>query len=161
MERIRELDIMENLVDSLPQRVGSPLSVKSLKEDLEVSHETVERWICILESLFVCFRILPFGLEKIRAVKKEKKLYLYDWLSIDTSGLRFENLVACQLIKYCHFMEDTEGDKMELRFLRDMDKREVDFVVLRNKRPIFAVECKSGASISPYITYFQKRTKIP
>ncbi|MCY4513024.1 MAG: ATP-binding protein [Bdellovibrionales bacterium] len=161
LERIRELDIMEILMDSLPQRVGSPLSIKSLKEDLEISHETVERWICILESLFVCFRILPFGSEKIRAVKKEKKLYLYDWSSIDSSGIRFENLVACQLLKYCHFIEDTEGERMELRFLRDTDKREVDFVVLKNKLPVFAVECKSGTSISPHIAYFQKRTKIP
>ena len=55
LERIRELDIMETLIDALPEKVGSPLSLKSLKEDLEVSHETVDRWIRILESLFVCF----------------------------------------------------------------------------------------------------------
>lgn len=161
LERVRELDIMEILVDSLPQKVGSPLSIKSLKEDLEISHETVERWICILESLFVCFRILPFGSAKIRAVKKEKKLYLYDWSSIESPGIRFENLVACQLLKYCHFVEDTKGERMELRFLRDTDKREVDFVILKNKQPIFAVECKSGTAVSPHITYFQERTKIP
>ena len=92
LERVRELDLMEILVDSLPQKVGSPLSIKSLKEDLEIAHETVERWICILENLFVCFRILPFGANKIRAVKKERKLYLYDWSLIDNPGLRFENL---------------------------------------------------------------------
>ncbi len=161
LERIRELDIMEILIDTLPQKIGSPLSIKSLKEDLEVSHETVERWICILESLFVCFRILPFGSAKIRAVKKEKKLYLYDWSSINNPGARFENLVACQLLKYCHFIEDTEGEKMELRFLRDTDKRELDFVILKNKQPVFSVECKSGTSLSSPISYFQKRTKIP
>ena len=161
LERVRELDIMEILIDSLPQTVGSPLSVKGLREDLEISHETAERWICILENLCVCFRILPFGSSKIRAVKKEKKLYLYDWSVIDNPGARFENLVACQLIKYCHFIEDTEGERMELRFLRDTDKRELDFVILKNKRPIFAVECKSGTNLSPHIVYFQKRTEIP
>ena len=161
LERVKELDIMEVLVDSLPYRVGSPLSIKSLREDLEVSHETVERWISILESLFICFRIAPFGSPRIRAVKKEKKLYLYDWSAIEKPGLVFENLVACQLLKYCHFKEDTEGTKMELKFLRDTDKREVDFVVLKNKKPVFSVECKSGDSLSPSILYFQKRTKIP
>ena len=161
LERVRELDIMEILIDTLPQKIGSPLSVKSLKEDLEVSHETTERWISILESLFICFRIPPFGTPKIRAVKKEKKLYLYDWSSIENLGARFENLVACQLIKYCHFREDTEGKKMELRFLRDTDKREIDFVILKNKKPVFSVECKSGESLSPHIPYFQKRTNIP
>lgn len=161
LEKIKELDIMELLVDLLPERVGSPLSVKSLKEDLEVSHETVERWICILENLFECFRIPPFSASKIRSVKKEKKLYLYDWSQIEDKGRRFENLTACHLLKYCHFIEDTEGDKMELRFLRDTDKREVDFVVLKDRKPVFAVECKSGErAVSPHIRYFKERTKI-
>ena len=161
LERVKDLDTIEVLMDTLPQKVGSPLSVKSLREDLEVSHETAERWICILESLFVCFRILPFGPPKIRAVKKEKKLYLYDWSSIENPGVRFENMLACQLLKYCHFMEDTEGEKMELRFLRDTNKREIDFVVLKNKKPVFAVECKAGASLSSHTAYFQERTNIP
>ncbi len=162
LERVKELDILETLVSALPERVGSPLSIKNLKEDLEVSHETVERWICILESLFVCFRILPFGPPRIRAVKKEKKLYLYNWTSIEKEGPRFENLVASQLLKYCHFKEDTEGEKWDLRFLRDTDKREVDFVLLKNKKPVFAVECKSGDSqVSPSIRYFKERTNIP
>ena len=161
LERIRELDLMEVLIDTLPEKVGSPLSIKSLKEDLEVSHETVDRWIRILESLFVCFRIPPFGAPRIRAVKKEHKLYLYDWSLIENSGIRFENLMACQLLKYCHYIEDTQGIKMELRFLRDTDKREVDFVVLRKKKPVFAVECKSGEeNISKSVLYFKKKTKI-
>ena len=163
LEQVKELDIMETLVEALPQRVGSPLSIKSLKEDLEVAHETVSRWIAILESLFTCFRIPPFSASsRIRAVKKEKKLYLYDWSLVKDMGLRFENLVACQLLKYCHFVEDTQGYKMDLRFLRDTDKREVDFVVLQDKKPLFGVECKlSDKSVSPAIPYFKKRTGIP
>ena len=162
LERVKELDILESLVLALPERVGSPLSIKSLKEDLEVSHETIDRWIRILENLFFCFRIAPFGSNKLRNVKKEKKLYLHNWTQIDNLSLRFENLVACQLLKYCHFIEDTEGFKMELRFLRDVNKREVDFVVLKNKKPLFAVECKSSdRDVSPYIKYFKERTNIP
>jgi len=73
-----------------------------------------------------------------------------------------ENLVAGQLLKYCHWVEDTEGYEMELRFIRDTDKREVDFVVLRDGEPQFAVECKSGErSVSPHTRYFRERTTIP
>ena len=51
---------------------------------------------------------------------------------------------------------------MELRFLRDTDKREIDFIVLKNKRPLFAVECKTGErSLSSNIEYFKSRTIIP
>ena len=163
LENIRELSLMEVLVNALPEKVGSPLSVQSLKEDLQTAHKTVEKWISILESFYFCFRISPFGAPRIRAVKKEQKLYLFDWsVLFPKKGLCFENLVAGQLLKYCHFLEDTEGFKMDLRFLRDTDKREVDFVVIKNGDPLFAVECKTGdQNPSPAVAYFKKRTPIP
>jgi predicted AAA+ superfamily ATPase len=162
LEQVREISLVEQLVDLLPERVGSPLSIKNLREDLAVDHKTVERWLTILENLYLCFRILPFGPAKVRAVKKERKLYLWDWSMTPEGGPRFENLVASQLLKYCHFIEDTEGHAMELRFLRDTDKREVDFVVLRDRSPLFAVECKSGErGVNPAIRYFAERTSIP
>jgi uncharacterized protein len=98
----------------------------------------------------------------VRAVKKPQKLYRWDWSMIPEAGVRFEDLVASQLLKYCHFVEDTEGHAMELRFLRDTDKREIDLVVMKGRRPQFAVECKSGArSVSPAIHYCTERTSIP
>jgi hypothetical protein len=162
LEHVREISPVEHLVDLLPSKVGSPLSVKGLREDLEVDHKTAERWLQILENLYVCFRISPYGSPRIRAVKKERKLYLWDWSSVEESGPRFENLVASQLLKYCHFVEDTEGHTMELRYLRDTDRREVDFVVLKDRKPLFAVECKTGEkAVSPALRYFSERTPIP
>ena len=162
LEHVREISLVEQLVDLLPSRVGAPLSVKGLREDLQIDHKTAERWLQILENLYVCFRILPYGPPRVRAVKKERKLYLWDWSSVGDPGPRFENMVASQLLKYCHWMEDTLGHVMELRYLRDTDKREIDFVVLKEKKPLFAVECKSGErAISPAIRYFSERTPIP
>ncbi len=161
LENVRQVALVELLAEALPDRVGSPLSIRSLSEDLQVAHETVARWLAILENLFVCFRIPPFGAPRIRAVKKEAKLYLWDWSQAPDSGPRFENLVACHLLKYCHFLEDTQGYRMELRFIRDTDRREVDFVVIRDNEPLFAVECKSGeGSPSRAIEYFRQRTPI-
>ena len=51
---------------------------------------------------------------------------------------------------------------MDLRFLRDTDKRELDFVVLKAGKPLFAVECKTGEKdISPAIHYYKERIRIP
>lgn len=162
LERVREISLVEQLVDLLPERVGAPLSVANLRADLEVDHKTAERWLQILENLYVCFRVAPYGVPRVRAVKKERKLYLWDWSAVPDEGPRFENLVASQLLKYCHLREDTEGYRMELRFLRDTDRREVDFVVLQNRRPLFAVECKSGdREIARSVAYFAERTPIP
>ena len=109
LENVREVALVELLAEALPDRVGSPLSIRSLSQDLQVAHETVARWLAILENLFVCFRIPPFGAPRIRAVKKETKLYLWDWSQAQGKGPRFENLVACHLLKYCHLLEDTQA----------------------------------------------------
>jgi predicted AAA+ superfamily ATPase len=162
LERVRELSMLELLVEELPQRVGSPLSVRNLALLLHASHEAVERWISILERVYLCYRILPFGASRIRAVKKEQKLYFWDWSQVPTPGERFENIVASHLLKYCHLLEDAEGYRMELRYIRDTDRREVDFVVIKEQQPLFAVECKTGErTVNEAARYFRQRTAIP
>lgn len=162
LEHVREVSLLELLLHHLPACVGSPLSVNSLSKLLQVAHESVERWLTIFDRLYLSYRICPFGAKRVRAVKKEKKLYFWDWSRIENPGARFENMVASHLLKYCHFLEDTEGYEMELRYIRDTDKREIDFVVLKNARAEFAVECKSGdREASPACRYFRERTDIP
>lgn len=162
LENLKDFSRIELLAETLESRVGSLLSIKSFEEDLSASQKTIASWIDILDRVYFSFRISPFGPPKIRAVKKTQKLYLWDWSEVNASGARFENLVASHLLKYCHYLEDTEGDKMELRYLKDVDGREIDFVVLKNKAPIFALECKTGErQVSKSICYYKERTKIP
>lgn len=162
LEKVREISLIEILAEALSARIGSPLSRKNLAQDLEVDFKTVEKWLSILENVYYCFRISPFGQPRIRAVKKEQKLYFWDWSELEDKGVKWENFVASHLLKYCHYIQDTKGDKMELRFLRDVDGREIDFVVLKNKKPMLAVECKSGQkNASPHLKYFAERTSIP
>ena len=130
--------------------------------DLEIDPKTAKKWIELLDSLYYCFRISPFGSNKIRAVKKEQKLYLWDWSQVQDPGARFENMVASHLLKFCHFHEDIYGEDMELRYIRDTTKKEVDFVVIKNKKPLFAVECKiKDQNLDNSIIYFSERLKIP
>ena len=162
LENIREISQIELLVHALQGRVASPLSVENLRQDLQVGHNTVARWLDILQTLYFCYRIAPLASSRLRAIRKEQKLYLWDWAQVDNPGARFENMVASQLLKYCNYLEDVEGHPMELKYLRDREGREVDFVVLQNNVPLFAVECKTAeTALSPAIKYFQERTDIP
>lgn len=146
LERIVDLGNLELLMLRLPELVGSPLSVNALREDLQVSHKTVESWLAVLERLYAIFRLAPFGAPRLRAVKKERKLYQLDWGLVKEPAARFENLVACHLLKWVHYLEDVEGRDLELRYFRDRDGREVDFVVTEDRSPILFVEAKSGST---------------
>lgn len=158
LEDIAYLDKLEQLVLRLPELVGSGLSINSLKEDLSLSHETVVRYLNILENIYGIFRIHPFSSSKLNSLKKMAKHYHYDYALIEDEGVKFENMVASHLLKHCHFIEDTEGHDMELCYYRDKEKREVDFVVLKNRRPIIFIEAKkSNHNISPDLLYLKKK----
>ncbi len=158
LERVDELGTLELLATRLPALVGSTLSINALREDLQVAHRTVERWLDIFERLMFIFRLLPFGPPRIKAVKKSRKHYHYDWTAIADPGARFENLVAFHLLKECHWQEDVEGIDAELRFFRDVEGREVDFVQLRDGSPIRFVECKTAdRQISPHLLYLRRK----
>ena len=142
LERIQDLGRLEEMMLRLPDLVGAPLSVNALREDLQVAHKTAASWLDALERLFAIFRLPPFGAPRIRAVKKEQKHYHFDWSVVRDEGARFENLVACHLLKWVHFEQDAKGREFDLRYFRDVDRREVDFVVTDDRAPILLVECK-------------------
>ena len=158
LERVHDLGTLELLVLRLPDLVGSPLSVNALREDLQVSHKTVANWLAILERLYAVFRLAPFGAPRLRAVKKAQKHYHFDWALVADPARRFENLVACHLLKWVHHRQDTEGLDLELRYFRDLDGREVDFVVADRGRPLLLVEAKAAdAPVDPALRYLKAR----
>lgn len=158
IERVQDIDRMELLAMRLPELVGSPLSINALREDIQVSHKTVSGWLQIFERLYAIFRLMPFGAPKIRAVKKEQKHYHFDWTLVEDLSLRFENLVASALLKWVQYRQDTQGEDIELRYFRDVDGREVDFVIIVKKKPVQLIECKwNDAPISPGLKYLKLR----
>jgi len=162
IEQVRDLGRLKLLSDMLPARVGSLLSVNALREELEVSHRAVSSWLGILETFYYQFGIHPYVGKALRSIKKQPKLYLWDWSEVDDHPARFENLVAAHLLKACHYLHDREGHKAALHFLRNVDKKEVDFLVTVDQKPWFAVETKlSERSVSPSLLYYQERLKIP
>lgn len=162
IENIRDINSMMLLKDLLPSRAAGPLSINNLSEDLEVSHRAVTNWLNILDTFYYTFRIYPFSSKKIRSIKKESKLYLIDWSEIENEGSRFENLIASHLLKFTQYLLEAEGYKADLYYLRNVDKKEVDFFVTINNKPWFSVEAKlNNKTPSSNILYFKERLKIP
>ena len=158
LEHVKDVGTLELLMLRLPHLVGSPLSLNALREDLQVSHNTVANWLDIFERLYAIFRLLPFGASSLRAIKKAQKHYHYDWTLIDDQSLRFENMADLHLLKWLQYQADTQAIERELRYFRDIDGREVDFIITEQDKPILAVECKwSDADVSKHLVYFKER----
>jgi len=159
---IREISLVEHLAHLIPERIGSPLSLNSLKEDVGVAFETIRDWLLVLEQFFYLFRIAPFRGRLARALRKESKTYLFDWVEIANEGLRFENLVALHLLKATRLWKATGETQLDLNYIRDKEKREVDFVLSEKGRPLCLIECKaSELSLDPSLIYFQKKLDVP
>lgn len=162
LESVVELDRLELLLDRLDDVAGSVVSINSLREDLEVSFDSVKKWLIIFERLFACFRISPYGPARIKAVKKEQKLYLWDWSKPTHEGARFENLIALHLLRLVDWARDVLGEKIELRYFRHRDGTEVDFILLRKRIPWVAIEVKlQGQELAPGLRYYLERVPTP
>ncbi len=143
LSRLPELSQIEMLTSLLPSKVGSPLSVTSLKEDLEVAHDTVKRWLQYLKALYYFFELKPWTKSIARTIKKEGKIYLFDWTELESEGARFENIIAAHLLKACHFWTDTGEGFFELHYVRNKEKEEIDFLLTRDRKPWLLIEAKS------------------
>ncbi len=158
LESVTELSAIETLALRLPALVGSPLSLNSIREDLQVAHASVQKWLFVFEKLYYIFKVLPFGAPNIKAVKKQYKHYHYDWTLGESEGARFENFIASHLLKWCHYQEDSFGRLLELKYYRDSEKREVDFVLTEDSKPILFLEVKlSDRNTTDGLVYLKRK----
>jgi len=150
LSRLPELGRIEMLTAMLPERVGSLFSLASIARDIEVSIPTIKRWLSYLTALYYLFEVKPYSRSIPRSLRREGKLYLWDYAAIQDEAARFENLVACHLLKACHFWTDTGEGVFDLFLLRDKEKREIDFLIVRDGIPWLPVEVKlADTSPSP------------
>jgi len=161
---VRNLRSVETLVELLRNSVGSTVSYESLSRDLQVSPHTVKQWISILENLYIIFVVTPYHRNIARSLIRQPKIYFYDTGFVkEDDGARFENAVACALLKRLHFLEDTAGEKCALHYLRDKEKREIDFLTVQDGRPEWLIEAKLADidtnSLKHFSGFFDRETK--
>ena len=104
IENLRDISALQILAELLPEKAGSLFSLNSLREDLKVTHKTISLWVEILERFYYHFRVYPFQNSRIKSLRKEPKMYLWDWSEIKDEGVRFENMMASHLLKFCVFL---------------------------------------------------------
>lgn len=161
LSKIHLISHVEELVELIVMRAGSIMSLNSLREDIQVALESVRLWVSYLERLYFLYLVRPYAGKVARALRREPKVYLWDWSEITDEGARFENLVASHLLKWCNFCEDFGYPPLSLHFVRDKEKREVDFLITKDKKPWLLIEAKlSEKNPGSAIHYFAEKMGV-
>ena len=163
LSRVLDIRSVRTLGTILAERVGSVVNRASLASDLAVAPDTVKAWIGLLESVYYCFLVHPWSRHVANAIRKQPKIYLWDWGPIADEGARNENFIASHLLKSVHWWTDSGLGSFDLRYVRDKQQHEVDFLVTRDNAPFMLVECKTSMKtpLSPSLAAFQKMLSAP
>lgn len=162
MMAVREIDAIETLFALLPSRVGSPLSLSSLSRDLQVSFNSIRNWLDVFDAFFLTLRLPAWEKRISRAITKEKKLYLYDFAGIADPAAKFENMTAIEMSRAISNWNDLGLGSFDLRYIRNKEKEEVDFLVTSDGEPKLLVETKlSDDHASKNLLKFQSVLNVP
>ncbi|MSR47324.1 MAG: ATP-binding protein [Planctomycetes bacterium] len=157
---IQDLAVLDLLVRLLVERSAEALVYSSFAKELRITVDTVKRWVATLATLHLGFLVRPWSKNVTKSLRKEPKWYLSDWSAVEDPARRAETLVACHLLKAVEGWTDCGLGQFELRYLRDKEKREVDFLVVRDKKPWFLVEARlADTTLSRHLAHFQRQTK--
>lgn len=162
LTRIQDIKGVEQLFLLLPGRVGSPLSINSLREDLQVNHRTIANWLEAFKKIYLVFSIMPWSKSIVQAIRKEAKFYFYDWIFAEGAGAKFENMAAVMLLRMVNRFNELGLGDFDLRYVRTKQKEEIDFLVVKNNRPFALFEAKRNETDIPKVGhYFSRILKIP
>jgi len=163
LEQVRNIQLLGMFLDMLRHRVGGLVTLSNLAGDLEISPKTAKTWLEVLERMYLEFSVRPYIKSLPRAVLKPPKVYFFDNGDvIGDEGARFENLIATSLLKRLHFLEDRDGYRYELRYIRDKEGREVDFLIVKEGKIEELIEVKfSEDNISNSLRYYAERLNPP
>lgn len=160
---IQHVNSIKLLFELLRERVSFPVSYASLARDLEISPNTVKKYIEILEALYIVFRVTPYSQNIARSLLKEPKIYFFDvGLVKGDEGKKFENLVAASLLKHVYAKIDYLAQNYALKYIQTKEGKEIDFALTKDKKIETMIEVKyADASVSPTLKYFYGKYKYP
>lgn len=159
---VKNIDAMETLYALINNRVGALFSASSIAPQLKISHATILSWMKIFEKFYLIFKLKPYSKNISRTLLREPKYYFYDFANIENEGLKFENLVAVELKRAVTLWKDYGLGDYDLYYIRNKEKEEVDFIIIKNNTPFLMIEAKlNKTNVSKNLIKFQNILNIP
>jgi predicted AAA+ superfamily ATPase len=159
---IKMLDTAEHIIQLLPERVGSLLSINALAQDVGVSYPTAKNHLVQLKKLWLLFELLPWSRRINRSLRKGAKWYFTNWIYAMGEGAVFENMVASCLLRASFLWSELAYGRASLWYVRNFDGSEVDFLLALDGRPALLVEAKLGeTAVSRSLMFFGGVLNVP
>ena len=157
LDKYHRISQLKTLLELLKASVGGIVQYEKFSKILQCDGKTVKKMLSLLESFYFVFKISPYYKNINKSIRKQPKYYFYDIAQVQDKGSRFENLIACTLLKLNHFREDCYGEKRELHYLRNKDKREIDFLLTKDGKPTQMIEAKwKDDKLTPHFDFFAR-----
>ena len=159
--RVKDADEVGRLLELLALRSASLLSVSTLARELGLHRESVERYLAVLERLYLVRRLRPWHRNAAKRLVKSPKMHLLDtglaatlagltaddWLADrPRMGRLLESFTVQQLIAQAAWTDPT-GPALRFWHYRDKDKVEVD-VVMTQANAVWGIEVKAAMSLA-------------
>lgn len=161
--KIQDIRGIRLLSELLTSSVGSGINYSSLANELDVSVNTIKSWIELLESVFFSYSIRPWYRNVASSIRKQPKIYLWDWSMVHDEGAKKENFIASHLLKAVHWWTDCGLGDFGLYYLRDKAQNEVDFLISKDSNPFLIIESKTSSreALSKALVGFSQKLNIP
>lgn len=155
---VEKLSLMPKLVYALAQMAGQLCNYTQLGGQLGLDAKTVNRYLTMLEQLFLVRRVPAWSVHAPSRVVKTPKVQFLDsgllcsLLRLNETGIArdrslFGHALEChvygELLKQCSWADEA----YDVMMYRDKDQIEVDFVVENRQGEIVGIEVKAAASL--------------
>ncbi|MBQ9664182.1 MAG: ATP-binding protein [Oscillospiraceae bacterium] len=146
-------------IELLALRTAQELVYSELSKDLGINVDTCKRWISILQTSGIVYLLQPYMANMSKRIIKAPKLYFMDtglcaylckWPTSQMlqdgimGGAFFETYVVSEVLK--SFLNNGVDPAQYLYYYRDIDKKEIDILLVKNDA-LYPIEIKK--SISP------------
>lgn len=150
LERVRKPALVEKLLQALAFQLGSEVTYHELGQMISADNETVERYIHLLEKVYIIFSLGSFSRNLRNEIKRSRKIYFWDngvrnalisnyrpvGFRNDTNAL-WENFLLVERIKKLQY----KGIQAGRYFWRTAQQQEIDYIEERDGK-LFAFDFK-------------------
>ncbi len=155
---VQNLTELPKFVRILAQHSGKLINFSELGSGIGVSYKTGQRYIALLEHVFLVSTLQPWHTNVLKRIVRTPKLHFLDSGVLATvRGLSFERIktnrvefgALLESFVYSEIMKLISGTDMQLSayHFRDQQQHEVDFVLERNDSTIAGIEVKASATV--------------